>query len=96
MHPEDPEAGNIEGNRITPEAVDAMAGSLEMIASLHGIQPRRRSWRHGAIAWRCGYLRTLVGRPCDGIGIDRTVRQLRLASIGVLLVGLLVQVGFLA
>jgi len=96
MHPDQTTEETTHGNRISPEAVDAMAGSLELIASLHGIQPRRRSWRHGAIAWRCNYLRTLVGRPCEGLGIDRTVRRILRLSVVVLLVAVVIQAGFLA
>ena len=95
MHP-DQTTETTDGNRISPEAVDAMAGSLELIASLHGIQPRRHSWRHGSIAWRCAHLRSLVGRPCEGLVIDRVVSRILWFSIAVILLAGVIQVGFLS
>ncbi|MDG2291431.1 MAG: M48 family metallopeptidase [Phycisphaerales bacterium] len=72
---------------VTDEAIGAMTGSLEGIAALHGVDPRRWSWRHGAIAWRCGYLRSLSGCPLAGLPIDRTIRWLQCGAGGVLLLG---------
>ena len=76
-----------DDGRATADAVDAMAGALESIAALHGIEPGRRSWRHGAIAWRCGYLRSLEGRPVTNLPIDRTILVIQIASVLVLLLG---------
>jgi Zn-dependent protease with chaperone function len=87
---------NPEGTRVTDDAIEAMAGSLEGIAALHGIDPRRWSWRHGAIAWRCGYLRSLSGRPVTGLPIDRTVRWLQCGAGAVLLLGGVVALGAVA
>ena len=85
-----------DGTRVTEEAIEAMAGSLEGIAALHGVDPRRWSWRHGAIAWRCGYLRSLSGRPVTGLPIDRTVRWLQCGAGVVLLLGGVVALGVVA
>jgi STE24 endopeptidase len=76
-----------EDGRATSDAVESMAGALECISSLHGVEPGRRSWRHGAIAWRCGYLRTLTGRAVTALPIDRTIRVLQIASVAMLLLG---------
>lgn len=65
------------GDRIDDEAVSAMADALMSIASLQAVDPGRRSWRHGSIAWRCSHLRTLVDQPVGGQAIDRTMLVLR-------------------
>ena len=74
-----------QDDRVAVDAVESMAGALESISSLHGIEPGRRSWRHGAIAWRCGYLRTLTGRPMAALPIDRIVLMMQLVSVAILL-----------
>ena len=65
----------------TPESVDAMVGALGAVALLNHVPPSRPSWRHGSIAWRQEYLRTLVGRRCDGFAIDRLVAVLCWGSL---------------
>ena len=76
-----------DDGRATPDAIESMAGALECISSLHGVEPGRRSWRHGAIAWRCGYLRTLTGRAVTALPIDRIIRVVQVASVAILLLG---------
>ena len=67
----------------------AMAGALDSIASLQAIDPRRRSWRHGSIAWRCEYLRALVERPEDIRSIHRTMLLIRVVCAGIVAIGIL-------
>lgn len=67
--------------RITPDAVYAMTGALGAVSSLNAIDPERPSWRHGSIRWRQDYLRGLIGRPAEGLGIDRLVASIKLATI---------------
>jgi hypothetical protein len=61
-----------------------MAGALGRVAALNYINPRRRSWRHGSIAWRQAYLTGLVGRNSSHLPIDRMVARLKIAAVIVL------------
>ncbi|MBT8484682.1 MAG: M48 family metalloprotease [Phycisphaerales bacterium] len=74
---------------VTAEAVAAMRSALDGVARTNTVDPRRRSWRHGSIAWRQAYLSTLVGRPVDGLPIDRVIRAIKIASALVIVAGLL-------
>jgi len=67
--------------RITADAADAMAGALRQVAVLNHMRPTRRDWRHGSIAWRQAYLKTLVGRPAAAPPIDRLMLGINLASL---------------
>ncbi|MFW6336747.1 MAG: M48 family metallopeptidase [Phycisphaeraceae bacterium] len=58
-----------------------MIDALQRVADLAHIDPRRRSWRHGSIAWRQQYLRGLIGQPLDRLPIDRTLRLIRFAGV---------------
>jgi STE24 endopeptidase len=69
----------------TPEAVAAMTGALSMVSFVNHVPVERPSWRHGSIAWRQGYLRSLVGKPCARLGNDTLVRAIcwiALAAVG--------------
>ncbi len=66
---------------MTAEAVVAMSSALGLVAALNSIPVKKRSWRHGSIAWRQNYLRTLVGRSCKGLAIDRTVFLIKIISL---------------
>jgi STE24 endopeptidase len=76
-----------DGDSVTPEAAFALHSALQTIARLNTLDPRRRSWRHGSIAWRQAYLNSIIGRPLDALPIDRFIRRLKLAVIVVLLLG---------
>jgi STE24 endopeptidase len=73
---------------VTPEAVQAMNSALRRIAQLNFINPRRHSWRHGAIEWRRGYLDSLVGRPVHELAIDRLIRRIKLAAAATLVISI--------
>jgi Zn-dependent protease with chaperone function len=73
---------------VTGEAVATMQGALEAVARLNTVDPRRRSWRHGSIAWRQAYLATTIGQRVDELSIDRLVRRLKLAVALILVAGL--------
>ncbi|MFN9124421.1 MAG: M48 family metallopeptidase [bacterium] len=60
----------------TPAAVGAMTGALSMVAFLNHVPVERPSWRHGSIAWRQAYLRSLAGQPHGRLPIDSLVRTL--------------------
>jgi len=74
---------------VTSESVDAMSDALGTIAALHAVDPGRRSWRHGSIAWRCGYLHGLTGQRLDRLAIDRLATGIRLASAVIVAGGIL-------
>lgn len=72
---------------VTPDAVLAMSGALGSVARHAGVPRERRSWRHGAIAWRQRYLEGIVGMPVRGLPIDRLVGVLKWMTAALLLVG---------
>lgn len=72
---------------VTAEAAFALHSALQAIARLNTVDPNRRSWRHGSIAWRQAYLNSIIGRPLDALPIDRFIRRLKLAVLIVLLLG---------
>jgi hypothetical protein len=65
---------------ITPESVRAMTGALESVATHGGIDPARRSWRHGSIRWRQRYLLGTVGAGLERMPIDRLVLAIKVAA----------------
>lgn len=69
----------------TPEAVAAMTGALSMVSFVNHVPVERPSWRHGSIAWRQGYLRSLVGKPCAHLGNDTLVRAICALSLAAVL-----------
>ena len=73
-----------DDNRFGDRAVYTMIGALQRVADLNHIAPTRRSWRHGSIAWRQNYLRTLIGKPLDDASVDRQLVWIKLASVGIL------------
>lgn len=68
-------------NPVTIEAAEAMSDALEVVARLNHIPKRRRSWRHGSIAWRQRHLHSLPGRPCGRLAIDRWIVAIKLGSV---------------
>lgn len=70
-----------ENEPVGDRDVEAMAGALGRVARLNHVSETRRSWRHGSIAWRQAYLRTLVGTaPCRW-AIDRVVGRIKWATL---------------
>lgn len=69
---------------ITPEAVHTVSEALRQVATLNNQPLARRSWRHGSIAWRIEHLQSLTGRRIDRCRIDRTVRLIRFAALGLI------------
>ena len=74
---------------MTSSSVEAMSDALGSIAALQAVDPGRRSWRHGSIAWRCGYLHTLVGQHAGQLVIDRVMVAIRLASAIIIVLAIL-------
>ena len=77
---------------VTEEAGRAMRGALESIAVMNTVDRHRRSWRHGSIAWRQQYLKSIVGRPVDRLPIDRLMRWIKVITACVLLGALAMEV----
>lgn len=76
--------GGENATRVTPHAIGGMLNALSTVAHLNHIPIRRRTWRHGSIAWRQDHLRSLEGQPLDGLAIDRTVVLIKAISAIVL------------
>ncbi len=68
-------------NFITPDAAYAMTAALGRVAHMNFVDPDRPSWRHGSIAWRQQYLRSLIGQPLTGLRIDRIVARIKLLAL---------------
>jgi Zn-dependent protease with chaperone function len=77
-------SNEVRSDIVTPEAVYTMHSALESIARLNSVDPQRRSWRHGSIAWRQSYLASIIGQPLDRLPIDRVVRRMKLVALMVL------------
>lgn len=75
---------------VTAEAVGVMTQALDQVARLNHIPIRRKSWRHGSIAWRQQYLRSLIGKPVDKLWIDQLVQYIN----GITLVFFMALLGF--
>jgi len=74
---------------ITSQGAVAFAQSLESVARLNGIPPRRFNWRHGSIAARIEYILSLAASGGSSERIDRLVRRVKLGLWSALLAGLL-------
>ncbi len=74
---------------IDPESVLTMTLALQSVADTNHLSIHKRSWRHGSIAWRQSYLRSLIGQPIEHPPIDRTVRLIQVVSV-LMLVGTIV------
>ena len=64
---------------VSAEAVATMNNALLAAAELNQTAPQKRSWRHGSMAWRRNYLRSLIGRPVHKLSIDRQMFWLKAA-----------------
>jgi hypothetical protein len=80
--------GGGDRGTISPQNVETMCGALDLICELNGVNPRRRSWRHGSIAWRQAYLRGLIGS--DGHAIDHLVFVIKIAVAVTVAAGIVV------
>ncbi|MBT3202189.1 MAG: M48 family metalloprotease [Phycisphaerales bacterium] len=66
---------------ITQEGAAIFASALQQIAVMNGINPQKRNWRHGSIAYRVQYILTLGSTGATRQPIDATVRKIKLAII---------------
>ena len=79
---------NVKSGTIDEQSVRVMTNALTSVADLNHLSTKRHSWRHGSIAWRQSYLRTLVGQSSSDLPIDRQLYAIKLAT-AVALVGLM-------
>ena len=70
---------------ITAPAVLAMQRALGAVAAHAGMPPERFSYRHGSIASRQRSLARLVCKPALNLPIDRTIRNIKLGTLVMLL-----------
>ncbi len=87
-----PDAPDVSSTSIPSAAADAMVRALQIVADLNAIPTQRKSWRHGSIAWRQEYLRTLPGQSINDLAIDRQVFRIQIAGIVLLLAAVALQV----
>lgn len=77
---------------IDEQSVRTMIQALDSVARLNQLPLKRRSWRHGSIAWRQDYLRTLIGCPVAVMPIDRQVMCINAFSFMILVAAAVVVV----
>jgi hypothetical protein len=66
---------------VDAAAAETMCAALQSVAELNNVPPHRKSWRHGAIAWRQQHLRAMIGQPVDDLPIDRQMRWIKRGSL---------------
>jgi STE24 endopeptidase len=84
-----PECPSSSVSAVCPVGIQIFAGALISVAHQNGIDPQKRSWRHGSIASRLDFLRTLQTDPAREPVFQRKVRsfQLALSAFLLLMVG---------
>ena len=65
---------------VSSKAASIMIDALRVVAELNHIPITHRSWRHGSIAWRMAYIRSLIGKPIESPAIDRVVTWIFVAA----------------
>jgi STE24 endopeptidase len=80
-----PECSNRPVYAVCPVGIQIFAGALLSVALQNGIAPQRRSWRHGSIASRVNFLRTLQTDPAREPVFQQKVRSFQLALSAFLL-----------
>ena len=79
---------------LCPVGIQIFASALISVARQNGIDPQKQSWRHGSIASRLDFLRTLQTDPAREPLFQRKLRSFRLALSTFLL--LMVAIALLA
>ncbi len=69
---------------VDEDSVRTMVWALQSVADLNHVPARKHNWRHGSIAWRQAYLRSLVGRKVSELSIDRQMNWIKLATLAAL------------
>ncbi len=86
--------GAVDGSSevFTDGAVEATCETLARIASLNSVAATRSSWRHGSIAWRQAYLRSIAGRASAGLALDRQIRWIKISAALIVAAGVIAAV----
>jgi STE24 endopeptidase len=63
------------------QSVQTMVAALQQVADLNHVPVNKHNWRHGSIAWRQTYLQSLINQPINNLPIDRTMRNIKLATL---------------
>ena len=66
-----------------------MASALHLVASINGIDPGRKGFRHGSIDERVRRIRSIAGVPTSRLPIDAQARAIKWAAAIVLALSLL-------
>jgi len=72
-----PERSSSPISAVCPVGIQIFAGALISVAHQNGIDPKKRSWRHGSIASRLDFLRTLQTDPAREPVFQQKVRSFR-------------------
>ncbi len=72
-----------------PASVGSMVHALQRVADLNHVPAKRKSWRHGSIAWRQQHLLSLIGQPVLDTPVDRVLVRVKLVTLLALAVVLL-------
>ncbi len=75
---------------LCPVGIQIFSEALAKVACQNGIDPAARSWRHGSIANRLGFLRRLQADPQSERLFQRSIVSLRLTLMAGLVITLLV------
>ncbi len=86
------EPANSLSSGLCPVGIEIFSAALAKVACQNGIDASARSWRHGSIANRLGFLRQLQDDPGRERILQRSVRSLRLMVSLVLLITLILAV----
>lgn len=73
---------------IQPTAVLAMSSALGAVAAFNGVDPARKSWRHGSIASRQKQLALIEGRAVNELPVDAVVNWIKLTSAVLIIAGI--------
>jgi STE24 endopeptidase len=74
---------------LCPVGIRIFSSALANVAALNGMEHGMRSWRHGSIKWRIGFLEGLEGRPEAERRFQAGVGRLRL-GVALVLIAVLV------
>jgi STE24 endopeptidase len=79
--PDSPHSSISATGPLCPVGIRIFANALANVASLNGMEPGARSWRHGSIRRRIAFLESLEGRPEVERRFQAGVGRLRLALV---------------
>jgi len=78
-----------KATQVCATGADTFVSALRKVATLNGIPPDERSWRHSSIASRIHFLTTQAADPTISRRFARTVSRIKLTLAGLCIVGLI-------